>query len=167
DDHGAHDAHHPALPHLLPSFWSCGFTARSPAGRGGAGMSRGHHTRPAPHVPASPRRRRAMAPRRNIDSVKPMMSDDTADIVGSSSGWMLSHMRVGRVLAPVPEMNIAITTSSNEMANENTAAVTTPGRIRGNVTRKNVLIGPAPRLSEAYSSRRSKPRRAADTTMTA
>ena len=62
----------------------------------------------------------------------------------------------GSVRCPGPAISSATTTSSNDAANANTAPEATPGRISGSVTRRNVVICDAPRLSAARISVRSK-----------
>jgi hypothetical protein len=52
------------------------------------------------------------------------------------------------------------------MTKPNSAAATTPGRISGKVTRRNVVHGPAPRFCAASSIVRSKPIKLAPTSRT-
>ena len=75
-------------------------------------------------------------------------------------------MRRGRVTAPEPEMKRATISSSKEWMKANSAPTSTPGRIRGSVTWKNVARGVAPRLRAAWPSRGSMPARLALTLVT-
>ena len=63
-------------------------------------------------------------------------------------------------------MKSAVTTSSNETAKAKIAPVTTPGRIRGRVTRRKVTNGSAPRLSAARIKLASNRESVADTVTT-
>ena len=68
---------------------------------------------------------------------------------------------------PGPTRNSVISRLPNEMMKPNSAAATTPGRISGNVTRRNVVHGPAPRFwrrlldraVEAHQARGDQPHR--------
>ena len=81
-----------------------------------------------------------------------------------SNGWIVAHQEnYGRHFQAI---NSATTTSSNDAANANTAPDRTPGRISGNVTRRNVASGGAPSEDAARSSVRSKPDKVARTVTT-
>ena len=63
-------------------------------------------------------------------------------------------------------MNITITTSSKEVINANNPPEITPGRIRGMITLKKVLIVSAPKLCDARIKLVSKPVKVAVTVIT-
>ena len=70
-------------------------------------------------------------------------------------GEMFSRMPVniwrGSVTCSGPARNSVTTTSSNEVANANSAPEITPGAMTGSVTRKKVSSGLAPRLRLAFT----------------
>ena len=70
-------------------------------------------------------------------------SVDTAAITGETPQWMLLYMRTGSVVVCAVERNQAITTSSNEIRNANSAPATIEGTICGRTTWRNrqVAIG--------------------------
>ncbi len=76
--------------------------------------------------------------------------ENTIRIVASAAivGLMFSRMPVniwrGSVVWSAPARNSVTTTSSNEVANANSAPEITPGAITGSVMRKNVVSGLAP-----------------------
>ncbi len=78
--------------------------------------------------------------------VKIVSSVATAAIVGLMFSRMPVNIWRGSVTCCGPAMNSVTTTSSNEIANANSAPEITPGAITGSVTRKKVSTGPAPRL---------------------
>ena len=105
------------------------------------------------------RRPSAARSTRSSTSIPPRSSDRLAK-------RRSSHMRRGSVTAPEPDRNNATTSSSNDVMKANSAPTSTPGRISGSVTWRNVPHGVAPRLRAACSSRRSKPARLAPTLVT-
>src|SRR5690606_26693174 len=68
-------------------------------------------------------------------------------------------MRIGSVVAPGPEVKLAITRSSSDRVKASIQPDTIAGMITGSVTWKKVLVGVAPRSIAASSSDRSKLRR--------
>src|ERR1043165_1493888 len=76
-------------------------------------------------------------------------------------------MRTGKVVVEGDAMNTVIVTSSNDVMKANTQPETTPGSIRGNVTRRNTANGLAPSETAACSTARSSPVEAASTSLRA
>lgn len=85
-------------------------------------------------------------------------------IVGSTPRRTIEYTRSGSVVEPTPATKNVMTKSSNDIVNARSAAATTPGRICGSVTRKNVVSGSAPRSIAASSRSRPVPCRRAKTT---
>ncbi len=65
-------------------------------------------------------------------------------------------MRIGRVVAPGPEVKLAITRSSSDRVKASRNPATMPGRMSGRVTVTKARSGVAPRSIAASSSERSK-----------
>src|SRR6185369_6073303 len=86
-----------------------------------------------------------------------MINVEIAGRMGVISYMIASQTLTGSVLLRTPLMNSVTTTSSKDTLNAKSAPPNTARRIWGNVTRKNVRIGPAPRLWDASSSEWSKP----------
>ena len=82
--------------------------------------------------------------------------EEIAVKVGLTSKRIPSHIILGRVMAFIPEINMAMINSSKELMKANRAAEISPGRIRGRVIWKKVLRGFAPRFIEARSRLSSK-----------
>jgi hypothetical protein len=76
------------------------------------------------------------------------------------------RMAIGKVVRPGPTRNSDISRFPKEMMKPKSAAATTPGRMSGSVTRRNVAHGVAPRESAASSTERSSPARLAVTSRT-
>ena len=107
-----------------------------------------------------------MASRARASDVSAIKSVETAATVGSISVRMPSHICLGSVGCRLPLTKMATTTSSNEVMKASSAPDTTPGRMSGSVTSRNVCQRPAPRFWAASSSVWSKPRSVAVTTTT-
>ena len=84
-----------------------------------------------------------------------------APMIGLDSWLMYPKMRTGSVIDCGPARNSARLTSSNETMNANAMPAEIPGRMIGNVMRRNAVNGVAPRLRAASSRRMSKPIRLA------
>ena len=63
----------------------------------------------------------------------------------------IDRMRTGSVDCLAPASILLITTSSKDSVKERNAALITPGKIEGNVTRRNVWTRLAPRSMDASS----------------
>ena len=90
---------------------------------------------------------------------------DTAATVGSISLRMLSNIFLGSVML-APEMNIATTSSSNDVMKARNAAEYTLGASTGSVIVRTAASRPAPRPRAASSRLGSKSRRPASSTIT-
>ncbi len=76
-------------------------------------------------------------------------------------------MRIGKVVAPGPDVKLAITRSSIDSEKARSQAAATAGAISGKVTVKNTVTGRAPRSAAASSRSRGKPTRRERTTTVA
>ena len=79
---------------------------------------------------------------------------------------MYEKSTTGYVVVWASTRNVEAVTSSKETTNAKIAAATSPGRIRGSVTRRNVWYRFAPRFIDACSSDSSTPARLALKTLT-
>ena len=90
----------------------------------------------------------------------------TAVMVGLICSRMPLNICRGRVRCSGLATNSTTTTSSKEVTKANSAPEMRPGRISGSVTRRNTVIGPAPRPAAARVRLWSNPVRVAVTVMT-
>lgn len=81
----------------------------------------------------------------------------TAKIVGLICSRMPDHICRGIVRCSKPAKNKTATISSNEVTNANSDPEITPGRIKGIITLRQVVIKSAPKLAEARISDSSNP----------
>ena len=77
-----------------------------------------------------------------------------------------AHICLGIVICSTLPINITTTTSSKDVMNANNPPDITPGRIKGIITLKNVLIVSAPKLCDARIKFVSKPVKVAVTVIT-